>query len=545
MDFLNKALLQLRELFESMTIGSRITSGLLLVVIVISLGYLFVNGVSGPSAYLMDGASFTPKELDAMEAAFAKSGLDSYVREGGRVRIPRSEQITYMAALADANALPSDVSDILPNALNSTNPFQTKDHQKAVYSVATQRMVGQIISSMNGIENAWVMHDAQPKGGLKRDEIKKATVYVKPSGSQNLDPALANSIRKVMPWAGLDPKNVAVLDLNSGKTFWGDENDGNAEFDHDIDRKRTLEQEYRTKIREILAHVQGVTVSCNVELAEERVYREEEIKHDPKSVPQQITEATRSRTQDGSTPNGPPGYLAQGNTPRSLANVAAKPPHEEEEQSQRQEYHLVNRVRKEIERVPTPIRRVTASIVVPNSWFGRLWSQDNPQEPGKPPKSPTVADLDQIRKAETEKIRLCVAALLPQGEEGGDRLQLVTVTPFQDLKLDDLPESPWQEEALAWLAQSWSTLAVIGLAFFSLLMLRSMVRMSPVMSPLPNSVAMAEGSANEEAGEEAEGKATKRFTGGGESLLDDLSELVTNDPDTAANILRSWIGNVG
>jgi len=545
MDFLNKALLQLRELFESMTIGSRITSGLLLVVIVISLGYLFVNGVSGPSAYLMDGASFSPKELDAMEAAFAKSGLDDYVREGGRVRVPRNRQITYMAALADANALPSDVSDILPNALNSTNPFQTKDHQKAVFSVATQRMVGQIISSMKGIENAWVMHDTQPKGGLKRDEIKKATVYVKPSGNQNLDPALANSIRKVMPWAGLDPKNVAVLDLNSGKTFWGDENNGNAEFDHDIERKRTLEQEYRTKIREILAHVEGVTVSCNVELADERVYREEEIKHDPKSVPQQITEASRTRTQDGSVPNGPPGYLAQGNTPRSLANTATKPPHEEEEESQRQEYHLVNSVRKEIERVPTPIKRVTASIVVPNSWFEKLWSQNNPPEPGKPLKSPTAAELDQIRKAETEKIRACVAALLPQAEDGGDRLQLVTVTPFQDLKLDGLPQSSWQEEALAWLAQSWSTLAVIGLAFFSLLMLRSMVRMSPAMAPLPNTVAMAEGDADEEAGEEAAGKAAKRFTGGGESLLDDLSELVTNDPDTAANILRSWIGNVG
>jgi flagellar M-ring protein FliF len=542
MDFLNRAFLQLRELFESMTLGSRITSALLLVVIVISLGYLFVNGVSGPNEYLMDGASFTPEQLKAMEAAFAKAGLDDYVRDSGKVRIPRNKKVAYLGALVAADAMPSEINDILTDALQSTNPFQTKAQQQGIVAAAKQRMVSQIFASMPGIENAWVMYDSHAKGNLRRDEVKRATVYVKPTGGKELDPALANSIRKVMPWADLDAKNVAVLDLNSGKTFYGDENGGTAAFDHDIERKRTLEQEYRTKIREILAHVQGVTVSCNVELAEERVYREQEIKHDPKPIPQQVMETNRSRSRDGSASNGPPGYLAQGNTPRSLSTSASKPPHEEEEESHRQEYNLVNSIHKEIERVATPIKRVTASIVVPHSWFEKLWSEQNPAEPGKPPKSPTQAELDQIRKVETEKIQLCVAGLLPKPEAGIDPAQLVTVTSFQSPKVDDLPAPPWHESALAWLAQSWTTLAVIGLAFVSLFMLRSMVRMSPAMPPLPTPLLTAD---TDSGAEEADGKPAKRFTGGGESLLDDLSELVTNDPDTAANILRSWIGNVG
>jgi len=44
----------------------------------------------------------------------------------------------------------------------------------------------------------------------------------------------------------------------------------------------------------------------------------------------------------------------------------------------------------------------------------------------------------------------------------------------------------------------------------------------------------------------AEAKAAaKHFPNGEQSVLDELSEMVSNDPDTAANILRSWIGNVG
>ncbi len=41
MDFLNKALAQFSDLFRSMTPGGRITAGLLLVVAVVSVGYLF------------------------------------------------------------------------------------------------------------------------------------------------------------------------------------------------------------------------------------------------------------------------------------------------------------------------------------------------------------------------------------------------------------------------------------------------------------------------------------------------------------------------
>ena len=87
-------------------------------------------------------------------------------------------------------------------------------------------------------------------------------------------------------------------------------------------------------------------------------------------------------------------------------------------------------------------------------------------------------------------------------------------------------------------------------------MLRSMVRSIPAAGeaagansrsasagPGGHAGAAAAQSEAEEAEEEPAAPAkTRRFAIAGGSLKDDLSELVSTDPDTAANILRNWIG---
>ena len=80
-------------------------------------------------------------------------------------------------------------------------------------------------------------------------------------------------------------------------------------------------------------------------------------------------------------------------------------------------------------------------------------------------------------------------------------------------------------------------------------MLRSMVRGGRPPrrrpSPLPLRIAAAE-AATEETRANGRSKvgptACGGFSGSGPSLRDELSELVKEDPDAAANILRAWIG---
>ena len=87
MDFLNRAVGQLTDLFKSMTPGARLTAGLLLAMIVVSMAFLVNRVGSDQDAYLMGGEVFSSPQLHNMEAAFAKANLNDYRIEGNRIHV--------------------------------------------------------------------------------------------------------------------------------------------------------------------------------------------------------------------------------------------------------------------------------------------------------------------------------------------------------------------------------------------------------------------------------------------------------------------------
>jgi flagellar M-ring protein FliF len=144
------------------------------------------------------------------------------------------------------------------------------------------------------------------------------------------------------------------------------------------------------------------------------------------------------------------------------------------------------------------------------------------------------------------KIKTLVAQLLPAVEGATDRAELVTVTELPNITPAPIPGPEMKAQVIGWLAQYWTTLGLGGLALVSMVMLRSMVRSGPSPEPhpvLPLHDAKPEQEVNADPKETARERRLKRLAAGGLSLRDELSELVTEDPDTAANILRTWIGN--
>ena len=221
MDFLNRALAQVRDLFLSMTPGARITAGLLLATVVISLAYLFHSGIGGSDAYLFSGESFTSSEQHAMEAAFAKAGLNAYAFEGGRVRVPRGQQNVYVAALATGKALPLNFGELLQTVVNDTNVFRPRDTVNTAIETAREMTLSNIISKMNGIDdNATVMFGSREEPGLLHKKTRTASVTVKPRGNETLSAELADSIRSMVASAeAIERSNITVTDRNTGRTY--------------------------------------------------------------------------------------------------------------------------------------------------------------------------------------------------------------------------------------------------------------------------------------------------------------------------------------
>ena len=566
MDFLNRALAQVKDLFLSMSPGARVTAGLLLAVVVISLAYLFHSGVgSGGGTYLFGGATFTSSEQQAMEAAFAKAGLNGYEIEGGKIRVPRGQQNVYIAALGPGKALPHNFADLLEAAVNDSNPFRPRDTVASAIETAKMKELSIIIGKMNGIDDATVMFGSQTKPGMLHETTRTASITVKPRGSETLSPELADSIRSMVASAmAIEPSNIAVTDRNTGRTDKiGPEEAGGGAASAYSKAKLEQERQYQEKILKALDYVPGVNVACDVVLDPEQVHKETEVKYDPKTVPAEYTETTHSRTNDGSSSvGGPPGLQSQtANQKMSLSaggGGGGKGAHEEDEESTRHEKANSGGTRIEKETAGLTPKEVKVSVQVPQSYFRKVWEEQNRPEPGQPAKVPAAGDLDQVQAQKVIDIRSCVANLLPRPASATDLThfdptQLVKVTVFQDIKPAEIPPIPLRDDVLNWLNQYWTTLGLIGLGMVSLVMLRSMVRSVPAASAANSraasvspggqaGVAAAQTEPEEVEEVPATPAKTRRFAVAGGSLTDELSELVSTDPDTAANILRNWIG---
>lgn len=547
MDALNKAISQLTELLRSMTPGARLTAGLLLAVLVVGLGYLFNSDLSGPDAYLLGGQGFSSEELQAMEAAFGQASLTGYELEGGRVRIPRGQQAAFLAALADGDALPANFGDYMAKAVNDSNPFQTRAQQEETLKVARQQELALIIRSMQGISKANVIIDQQRQGGFRQDSKVTASVFVQPRGGMPLDAERVRAIRYLVAGAvaGLDPRSVTVTDAQGGLTYSSEEGGGPGGENAYLAAMQNFQSEYEEKVRAALAYVAGVTVSANVELTDVLRQTEEQVKVDPKTVPVMSRDETNTSSRQSGGPGGQPGFNAQQpNQGARLANAGGSEDTEESTTSESQS--VVGHTDMRTERAGLTPERVSVVVGVPTSYYVRVWQGQNPPATGAEPQTPDATQLAQIETEVNTKIREHVLPLLPMPVDvQSDASQLVRVTSFTDLPTEEIISPPLTATATTWLAQNWQTLGGFALVLFSLLMLRSFVKGAPSPAPLPRNEesAPAAASAEEPPPSAAEKPTRKRRLQQGTNIRDELAEMVKEDPEAAAAILRGWIGN--
>ncbi len=571
MDFLNKLFAQLNDLFKSMSPGARMTAGLLLVAVVVSLGYLFNSQSSGADTFLLNGQSFSADELSAMEAAFGKAGLSDYSVDGSRVRIVKSRQAAYLGALADGGALPARFGDHLNSAATSPGPFTSRAQQEEMMKVAKQKELAMVIRSMNGIENAVVHYDIQKRtGGLSNNQVVTASVSVKPRGNMQLEENRVPMIRSLVASAiaGLSPANVTVVDIN-GRAYGGGGANGVGGFSEDpyLNMTRAYKEMIENGIRDSLAYVPGITATANVELDREMLKDITDTKVDPKTI--KIFDKTQENSTTSTQSNGGAGARAglaaqQPNAPASLPAGGGGSQNEETRTTSESQSTASTLISK-IKMAGLTPKRVAVAIGVPSDYFEQVWHLQNPPAEGAEKKKPDAAALAGIEAAEMKRIKEHVTQLIPKPvdpETPIDMATLVTVTAFSRLAPQELSGPSMVDRALDWLANSWSTVAMIGLGLFSLLMLKSFVGSVNIATPAPDvrSATISDDEDETEAAaaggksgiaasgeKDAAGKPKQRTLhrklGAGMSLREELIDMVREDPEAAANVLRSWIGN--
>jgi flagellar M-ring protein FliF len=552
MDFLNKSIAQVSELFRSMTPGARVTAGLLLAVVVVSVGYLFRQGTVGPDAYLFGGEALSDGQLNRIEVALGEANLAGAVREGNRIRVPAGQQAAYLAAVADGDAMPQNFNTILEVAIGKGSPWESAADKRERLKIAKQQTLSEIIRQMSWVEDAVVLYDEQDSrelGRLNSTKHMTASVNVQPAVGESLDARRSKMLQKLVASAvNMKSEDVNVTSLGDGGVYGGDDVSPEVFENEYYQTKVAFELQKRDTILQHLRHISGVQVGVNAELNETQEEVIRSVKPDPKGTDRHIVETSESSIQNSGATSGQPGPSSQGPDRRV---AAAAPENKNETKSTSTETDTaIGHTDTHTKNASYTPREVWATVTIPRSYIIDVWKSRNP-DVTTPPKPEDIAPVETQVKTDIQDI---VEPLLRiQANKGQDERKYSSVVVLDSLPRPVIEPPSMVSNAVAWAGRSWNTLAMLGVAIFSLMVLRGVIKSAP-----PGDVAAAAGAgpalslhadepaagADNDKDEPANDRPRLRLKKG-KSLKDDLVEIVREDPDAAADILRSWIGKAG
>jgi flagellar M-ring protein FliF len=546
MNFIQQLIAPLRESFLAMPMQSRVIAGMLLATIAIGLGLLVRGTGSSQGEYLFGGRTLGENEVDSVELAFSQAGLSGWSREGRRIKIPSDTRSAYLAALQDSSTLPMALRSSIQDAIDKSGPFDSSEQRLSREMHAKEQDLGSKITAFPEVRWASVEYDRGERYGMSRQRPQSASVVVTPEGAEPLTKARISMIKELIrgSFAGMTAEDVVVIDTNAthGESYLDDEDP--------LLRKR-LEEEasYEQKIMKTLVGYGPIRVAAYAEVDPTMGTEKTTLKYDSERTTIQEyskkTDSESNRPAQGGVPGTAPNAIGN-----RAASIEATEQIQKSKQDEREASGVVGQQYEQSRQASFQVKRVRVSVGLPSSYYDKILLQDflrdNPGKTAADAPKPTQAIL-QDKKNETQtQIREAVTPLLPAIPVGEDPFPLVQVWDYPDLPDPVSKSSGSTGAALTWLADSWQTLAMIGLAALAVLIARSALSTgSDAPAPGFNEgfglelPAMAEAAASDaEAGEQSD---TMQITGG--SLRDELIRLVESNPDVAANVLRSWISD--
>ncbi len=564
MNPLNQFTKQISELIASMTPQARIMAGLLFATIVVSLGWIVSVQQSTSYEYLLGGATMTEEQLVRAERAFGEAALPDYQRDGLRIKVPRDKKDIYMKALSTSDAVPESWHAALERSQTSSNPFEPLELVKGREQTAREKELARIIERIPSIHFAAVEYDEHRQGFARKRE-QTASVQVQSSGFKPIDKNLLRNIAHMTSsyFAGLKPENVTVMDLGGTVIYRGSSNPNAPDQNPLLQAQSDWEQKYFNQIYPLLDNYGEIRLAVGVEIDPTLQRESEQLKYDPVVTTLQSQTSKKDTENSKLPPGGRPGTdpNAISNSPQSVS--AAQTP---QQQSKAKEIaENVNGVagheataQTQAGLVPT---KVSVTVGIPESYYRKVWvlrAMAKDSKIAKESDVPPIADED-LKKLKDEaeaSVKGAISGVLKQVREGDDRFPLVTVYNYADFPLPEVPKPAMSEIAMGWLAESWSTVALLVVVMTTLFMMMGWVKAQTV-SPRDKEFAQGFGievpaSASDEldlgetgseaksAEEEEEGP---RFQVTGGEMKEDLSTLIKQNPEIAVNLLKAWIGD--
>lgn len=569
MNTLSNITKQISDLLASMTPQARIMAGLMFGVIVLSLGWMLTTSQNSSMSYILGYKPLSPEEIRQAEKAFGSAALSGYDIVGSRIKVPTSDKASYLKALADNSALPARWDEEIKKSLE-VGIFDPPSLTSMRHRESRSHALGQILQQLPQVDFAAVMMDEKSEG-FARETKKVCSISVRQEGNIPIDQSILGKVAELATKtiAGLKKEDVAVFDLGSGALYRATDNLMGGDDNLVLKAQKKWEDHFEEKVHTLLGHINMLKVSATVELDHTLSTESETLSFDPTAVTVQA-KSSRSDTESTKAPTGgQPGFEpnATANQPQTLATSSSgtRQKVKESEESTQSQYGTEAKVTKELGLYPEEVR---ITVALPESYFKDKWVQqqileDNVDESGQPANPPSLAEIAAIKTDTIAEVKNQLSTMAVGIRSGENRDPFFQVTSYMDFPLPEPPETPLSATAMDWLAESWSTLAMIGLVLVSLGMMFNWVKSQQVDAETEQRFAEGFGiqvpeppedeldlSGEAEAGAVAvavdeDGNPVAPRTGfdaTGQDVKEDLSNLIKENPEAAANLLKTWIG---
>ncbi len=569
MNYLNQLFDQVKSLVLSLTPGSRIMAGVMLLAILVASGFLVRDVQKSDMEFLFGGHVYKESELQLAETAMSNAGLRNYERIGMRIRVPKNERDAYIKALALGGATPQQLGSATDKALSGGNMLESMFISKTRILKARQEDLSIALEQLPFVDKVYVTYDEKREGFASQTQ-STASILVLPRNNRPLEEQQKRSIMHQVKaaFAGLKYENISVMDMSSGLSMNGESDPVNSEQQQYYQQKMQAEQRLKDKARNLLADYGDVRVEANVELDPTLREETELVKYADKPVTVETTMSKKDSESSRPVTGGRVGTEPNAIANRSQSLAAQNEQHSKSKEQQEKERKIVGQETTLSEKIGLAIKSASLSVSIPMSYYSiahrREWLDLNP---GAAVPALNIADLKSRKEGTQKKIQALLANLLPSAP-GEDARPQIVVDDYLDLPIEAIPSPSLAAIAGLWLASNWQTLALFALVSIVLLSIRSFVSSGSRGSddspfnrgfdiPLDNAADIElaslshtevnaaggmNGDADGASGSSDAKDARARFSTTGVDMQTELASLIQENPDVAVSLLRDWIG---
>ncbi len=551
MEFLRRTIKQIKAQLGGLTLSQRLVI-FLLVVIMGGAVYWMVEHASRQEMIPLMNQPFTPEEINKITQQLDFWEVQ-YKVDSDRIMVPRTEQRGLIYRLSGQDMLTGDKSAGWESLLEDSNIWESESHRADQKRVILQMELSRaLVKGWPEIEKAQVfINEAGERRVSNITPVASASVMVQVNSDARPARKLALSIADFVSAANRRMKREDVKVIVNGQSIPVAPAGEGISSDY-LEEKAKYETHYITKLTAIMPDKSRVQVDVTPQLSKTTRHETKIANPEEGTVVVAARSSTSEETSKNQTVSQEPGVSANVSAPDAQSGVASSESREDQEQE-----NTVIPGKTEITEITGQggVKDITATVSIPRAYFEGLAKQESGQD--KPDDALVKSIMTRELPGFKQKVMLAVGL---QGAADADKVVV---------------DAYWDEEYVAQagvdatevnqagggggfvgIARRYGEhIAVSALALVSLFMVLMMARKTsaPVemdeedaamlvgkkpMSALGVEEGLIDGA---DAGALLAGMEMDDEDVQTQQMLEQIKEMVTDSPDTAATLVNNWI----